>query len=79
MCSKGFLGELFVENQNSVRSVTSVFFLAFFCKYYGTSFVLLSKTKWSKFAEEDANEPKDVASHLLVWQLLTDIPGNPTG
>ncbi|KAJ8980243.1 hypothetical protein NQ317_003751 [Molorchus minor] len=31
------------------------------------------------FRIEDDNEPRDGASHLLVWQLLTDIPGNPLG
>lgn len=32
----------------------------------------------SKFTEDD-NEPQDGASHLLIWQLLSDIPGNPMG
>ncbi|XP_018324079.2 C-Jun-amino-terminal kinase-interacting protein 4 isoform X2 [Agrilus planipennis] len=29
--------------------------------------------------DEDANEPKDVASHLLIWQLMYDIPESSTG
>nr|CAI5869511.1 unnamed protein product [Callosobruchus analis] len=31
------------------------------------------------FRIEDDNEPRDGASHLLVWQLINDIPGNPLG
>ncbi|KAG5900685.1 hypothetical protein JTB14_005949 [Gonioctena quinquepunctata] len=31
------------------------------------------------FRIEDDSEPRDGASHLLVWQLLSDIPGNPIG
>lgn len=30
-----------------------------------------------KIAEDD--EPSDGASHLIVWQLMYDIPGNPVG
>ncbi|CAH1995293.1 unnamed protein product [Acanthoscelides obtectus] len=31
------------------------------------------------FRIEDDSEPRDGASHLLVWQLINDIPGNPLG
>lgn len=46
---------------------------------YTIEFRKISPKIWKiEFSEED-NEPRDEASHLLIWQLLTDIPGNPMG